>query len=124
MIFGLGDVPQVLIGFMLGLVAVIVNTLNGLDRVPRALIKTARIHRLGPLAAAPRDDDVRALVAQGGGDRAAEPAGGGEHDRGASGQSEIHQGSSSRSTMRWQPPGYTWINARGDLQHPARALAR
>jgi len=53
-IFGLGDVPQVLIGFMLGLVAVIVNTLNGLDRVPRALMKTARIHRLGPVATALR----------------------------------------------------------------------
>jgi len=51
-IFGLGDVPQVLIGFMLGLVAVIVNTLNGLDRVPRVLLKTARIQRLGPLATA------------------------------------------------------------------------
>ena len=51
-IFGLGDMPQVLIGFMLGLVAVIVNTLNGLDRVPRALMKTARIHRLGPVDAA------------------------------------------------------------------------
>ena len=51
-IFGLGDVPQVLIGFMLGLVAVIVNTLNGLDRVPRVLIKTARIHRLSPVATA------------------------------------------------------------------------
>src|SRR3954467_3765388 len=51
-IFGLGDVPQVLIGFMLGLVAVVGNTLNGLDRVPRALTKTARIHRLGPLATA------------------------------------------------------------------------
>ena len=51
-IFGLGDVPQVLIGFMLGLVAVIVNTLNGLDRVPRAIVKTARIHRLGPVSTA------------------------------------------------------------------------
>ncbi len=51
-IFGLGDFPQVLIGFMLGLVAVIVNTLNGLDRVPRVLIKTARIHRFGPVATA------------------------------------------------------------------------
>ena len=29
---------------MLGVVAVIVNTLNGLDRVPRVLLKTARIH--------------------------------------------------------------------------------
>jgi NitT/TauT family transport system permease protein len=53
-IFGLGDFPQILIGFMLGLVAVIVNTLNGLDRVPRVLLKTARIHRLGPLATALR----------------------------------------------------------------------
>ena len=51
-IFGLGDVPQVLIGFMLALVAVIVNTLNGLDRVPRVLIKTARMHRLSPVATA------------------------------------------------------------------------
>lgn len=51
-VFGLGDMPQVLIGFMLGLIAVIVNTLNGLDRVPRVLLKTARIHRLGPLATA------------------------------------------------------------------------
>ena len=36
-LFGLGDGPQILIGFMLGVVAVIVNTLNGLDRVPRVL---------------------------------------------------------------------------------------
>jgi NitT/TauT family transport system permease protein len=53
-IFGLGDLPQVLIGFMLGLVAVIVNTFNGLARVPRVLIKTARIQRLGPVATATR----------------------------------------------------------------------
>jgi NitT/TauT family transport system permease protein len=51
-VFGLGDLPQVLIGFMLGVVAVIVNTLNGLDRVPRVLLKTARIHRLGRVATA------------------------------------------------------------------------
>jgi len=51
-VFGLGDLPQVLIGFMLALVAVIVNTLNGLDRVPRVLLKTARIHRLGRLSTA------------------------------------------------------------------------
>jgi NitT/TauT family transport system permease protein len=50
--FGLGDLPQVLIGFMLALVAVIVNTLNGLDRVPRVLLKTARIQRMGRLATA------------------------------------------------------------------------
>jgi NitT/TauT family transport system permease protein len=51
-LFGLGDAPQILIGFMLAVVAVIVNTLNGLDRVPRVLIRTARIYRLGPIAAA------------------------------------------------------------------------
>ncbi|MEP6996483.1 MAG: ABC transporter permease subunit [Betaproteobacteria bacterium] len=51
-IFGLGDGPQVLIGFLLGVVAVIVTTLNGLDRVPRVLRKTALICRMGPLATA------------------------------------------------------------------------
>jgi NitT/TauT family transport system permease protein len=45
-IFGLGDGPQVLIGFLLGVVAVIVTTLNGLDRVPHVLRKTARISRM------------------------------------------------------------------------------
>ena len=43
-LFGLGDIPQIVIAFMLGVVAVILNTLNGLDRVPRVLIKTARIN--------------------------------------------------------------------------------
>ncbi len=46
-LFGLGDAPQIAIAFMLGVVAVIVNTLNGLDRVPRVLLKTARIARMG-----------------------------------------------------------------------------
>ena len=53
-VFGLGDLPQILIGFMLGVVAVIVNTLNGLDRVPAVLTKTARILRLPPTDAALR----------------------------------------------------------------------
>jgi NitT/TauT family transport system permease protein len=48
-LFGLSDVPQIFIGAMLGVVAVIVNVLNGLDRVPAVLLKTARIHRMGPL---------------------------------------------------------------------------
>ena len=51
-LFGLGDTPQIGIGFMLGVVAVIVNTLNGLDRVPRVLRKTARIQRLGAIETA------------------------------------------------------------------------
>jgi NitT/TauT family transport system permease protein len=51
-LFGLGDVPQILIGFMLSVVAVIVNTLSGLDRVSPVLLKTARVYRLGPIATA------------------------------------------------------------------------
>ena len=53
-IFGLGDMPQILIAFMLGVVAVIVNTLNGLDRVPPVLLKTARIMQLSPVDTALR----------------------------------------------------------------------
>jgi NitT/TauT family transport system permease protein len=51
-LLGLGDAPQILIGFMLGVVAVIVNTLNGLDRVPAVLRKAARIHGMGVMATA------------------------------------------------------------------------
>jgi NitT/TauT family transport system permease protein len=53
-VFGLGDLPQILIAFMLGVVAMIVNTLNGLDRVPTVLLKTARILQLSPLQTAIR----------------------------------------------------------------------
>lgn len=51
-LFGLGDAPEIFIGTALGVVGVIVNTLNGLDRVPRVLMKTARIARFGTLATA------------------------------------------------------------------------
>lgn len=53
-LLGLGDAPQILIAFMMAVVAVIANTLNGLDRVPRVLLKTARIARLTPVEAAIR----------------------------------------------------------------------
>ena len=48
-IFGLGDSPQVLIGFMLAVVAVMVSTLGGLDSVPRVLGRTAQALRMGPV---------------------------------------------------------------------------
>jgi len=51
-IFGLGDIPKIMIAFMLGVVAVIVNTLNGLDRVPRVLLKTAKMARLNRISTA------------------------------------------------------------------------
>jgi len=52
--FGLGDRPEMLIGLMLGVVAVIAATLNGLDSVPPVLVKTAQVFRLGPMRTALR----------------------------------------------------------------------
>jgi NitT/TauT family transport system permease protein len=46
-LFGITNVPLIIIGAMFGVVAMIVNTLTGLDRVPRALAKSARLFRLG-----------------------------------------------------------------------------
>jgi NitT/TauT family transport system permease protein len=46
-LFGLGSAPQILIGFMLAMIAVLMNTLAGLDRVPRVLLRTARTYRMG-----------------------------------------------------------------------------
>jgi NitT/TauT family transport system permease protein len=51
-VFGLGDMPQIAIAFMLAVIAMIVNTLNGLDRVPPVLLKTARMARMSPVATA------------------------------------------------------------------------
>lgn len=48
-VFGLGDAPQVTIGFMLAVVSMIVSTLAGLDSVPPVLGKTARVLQLGPV---------------------------------------------------------------------------
>jgi NitT/TauT family transport system permease protein len=49
-LLGIGDGPIIMMGALFGIVAMIVSTLNGLDRVPRALAKTARLYRLSPLA--------------------------------------------------------------------------
>jgi NitT/TauT family transport system permease protein len=51
-VFGLGNAPQIIIAFMLAVVTVIVNTLNGLDRVPRVYRKAARVQGLGPVETA------------------------------------------------------------------------
>jgi NitT/TauT family transport system permease protein len=53
-LFGVGDAPKIVIAFLLGVIAVIVNTLNGLDRVPRVLLKTARIARMSAAETAVR----------------------------------------------------------------------
>ena len=46
-LFGLTRWPLVAIGALFGIVAMILNTIAGLDRVPRSLTKTARVMRLG-----------------------------------------------------------------------------
>ncbi len=53
-LFGLGDIPQIVIAFMMSVIAMIVNVLNGLDRVPPVLLKTARMARMSPLETALR----------------------------------------------------------------------
>jgi NitT/TauT family transport system permease protein len=52
--FGLGDIPQIVIAFMMSVIAMIVNVLNGLDRVPPVLLKTARMARMSPVETALR----------------------------------------------------------------------
>jgi NitT/TauT family transport system permease protein len=47
-LFGLNTIPLIAIGFVFATAAMVISTLNGLDRVPRAMIKTARILRLSP----------------------------------------------------------------------------
>jgi NitT/TauT family transport system permease protein len=46
-ILGLNRWPLVAIGFVFGTAAMVIATLNGLDRVPRVMRKLARVHRLG-----------------------------------------------------------------------------
>jgi ABC-type nitrate/sulfonate/bicarbonate transport system permease component len=55
-IFGLNRWPLVAIGFLFGVVAMAVNTLNGLERVPHVLLRTARALRMGPI------DEIRLVT--------------------------------------------------------------
>ena len=45
-IFGVNHIPIILVGYLMAVVAMMTNTLNGLDSVPRVLIKSARAFRL------------------------------------------------------------------------------
>jgi NitT/TauT family transport system permease protein len=51
-IFGLSVMPIVLMGVMTAIVAMIIATLNGLDRVPHVFGKVARVHRMGTIGTA------------------------------------------------------------------------
>jgi NitT/TauT family transport system permease protein len=51
-IFGMSDLPIIVIGFLFGVVAMIIATLNGLDRVPRVALKVVRLSRMDPVSIA------------------------------------------------------------------------
>ncbi len=46
-LFGLNRWPLIMIGFLFGIAAMVIATINGLDRVPPVLLKLARVHRMG-----------------------------------------------------------------------------
>ena len=46
--FGVGRAALIAMGALFGIVAMVVNTMLGLDRVPAAILKTASIMKLGP----------------------------------------------------------------------------
>jgi NitT/TauT family transport system permease protein len=50
-IFGLNVLPLIFIGYVFATAAMVIATLNGLDRVPRVMIKVAKIHRLSRVEA-------------------------------------------------------------------------
>jgi NitT/TauT family transport system permease protein len=50
-LFGLTRWPLVAIGAMFGIVAMILNTITGLDRIPRVMVKAGQVFRLSPWAA-------------------------------------------------------------------------
>jgi NitT/TauT family transport system permease protein len=51
-LFGLSVFPIVLMGVLNAIVAMVIATLNGLDRVPRVLTKVGRVHRMGAFSTA------------------------------------------------------------------------
>jgi NitT/TauT family transport system permease protein len=51
-VFGIGPLSLIVLGALFGIVAMVVATLTAIDRIPRVLIKTARIARLDPIRTA------------------------------------------------------------------------
>jgi NitT/TauT family transport system permease protein len=51
-LFGVGRSPIIAIAVLLAIVAMITATLNGLDRIPTVLRKTARMHRMSKVSTA------------------------------------------------------------------------
>lgn len=46
-IFGLNTIPLIVLGMAFGVPAMMMSTMNGLDRIPRVLLRTAKAHHLG-----------------------------------------------------------------------------
>ena len=50
--FGIGPASLIVLGALFGIVAMIVATVTAIDRIPRVLLKVARVDRLGPIRTA------------------------------------------------------------------------
>jgi NitT/TauT family transport system permease protein len=50
--FGIGPTSLIVLGALFGIVAMIVATMTAIDRIPRVLLKVARVSRLGPIRTA------------------------------------------------------------------------
>src|SRR5262249_38301818 len=50
--FGIGPTSLIVLGALFGIVAMIVATVTAIDRIPRVLLKVARVSRLGPVRTA------------------------------------------------------------------------
>jgi NitT/TauT family transport system permease protein len=50
--FGIGPTSLIVLGALFGIVAMIVATVTAIDRIPRVLLKVARVSRLGPIRTA------------------------------------------------------------------------
>ncbi|MEJ0067581.1 MAG: hypothetical protein WDO24_01195 [Pseudomonadota bacterium] len=71
-IFGLNDLPIVAIGFLFAVIAMVISTLNGLDRIPAVLLKVgadpsarSAAHRVPDQAAGDRALSVHRREARG-----------------------------------------------------------
>jgi NitT/TauT family transport system permease protein len=51
-VFGMNRLPLIVIGAMFGVVGMAVSTIDGIDRIPRVLMKTAHSYRMNPIATA------------------------------------------------------------------------
>ena len=51
-VFGMNRLPLIVIGAMFGVVGMAVSTIDGIDRIPRVLTKTAHSYRMNPVATA------------------------------------------------------------------------